>query len=328
MIKSLIYYEENRRMINCVEESIEEISQWDNLLKGSSTATFFQTKKWLLLWQNYFKAKALILAVYEDKQLIGLAPLSIINKKINFLGVTPVLDKELVTDFGDIICKEGFEKKVWQEILNYLKNNFPDKKIEFWFVRENSPSLEILKSLGGEASILEVSPFLILPRSWNDYLNNLKRKDRRELKRKIKRLRLNDFKIEWVKKIGKKTIKDFLVLMKKSKKEKDAFLSATMAAYFKVMIQNFKDTLIIGFLKLEGENIASVLAFCYQEDLLLYNSGFDPKFKYLSPGLLLKAFLIRYAIQKKFKSFDFLRGNERYKYNLGAIDRNLYKVIL
>ena len=39
-------------------------------------------------------------------------------------------------------------------------------------------------------------------------------------------------------------------------------------------------------------------------------------------------FLLKKSIEKKIEIFDFLRGNERYKYDLGAKDKLLYKVII
>ena len=73
-------------------------------------------------------------------------------------------------------------------------------------------------------------------------------------------------------------------------------------------------------------NIAVTLSFHYQDEVLLYNSGFDPEYGYLSAGLLLTADLIKQAIEQNKKIFDFLRGNERYKYDLGGKERNLYKI--
>jgi len=36
------------------------------------------------------------------------------------------------------------------------------------------------------------------------------------------------------------------------------------------------------------------------------------------------AFAIKRSIEDKMEVFDFMRGNERYKYDLGAVDKMLY----
>ena len=92
-----------------------------------------------------------------------------------------------------------------------------------------------------------------------------------------------------------------------------------------IIEEDGNEEIIIGFAKLGEVKIASVLAFKHQENILLYNSGFDPQYGRLSPGLILKAYLIKRAIERKFKIFDFLRGGERYKFELGAIGVKLYQ---
>jgi CelD/BcsL family acetyltransferase involved in cellulose biosynthesis len=44
----------------------------------------------------------------------------------------------------------------------------------------------------------------------------------------------------------------------------------------------------------------------------------------LSVGLINKAFSIQAAIEEGRESFNFLKGDERYKYDLGAHDESLF----
>jgi len=44
--------------------------------------------------------------------------------------------------------------------------------------------------------------------------------------------------------------------------------------------------------------------------------------------LLLHAYKIKDAIEKRKKTYDFMRGTERYKYDLGGKDMKLYKIEL
>ena len=45
-------------------------------------------------------------------------------------------------------------------------------------------------------------------------------------------------------------------------------------------------------------------------------------------GLLNKALSLKEAIEEGKHSFDFLRGTERYKYNLGAKDQVVYQMVV
>ena len=82
------------------------------------------------------------------------------------------------------------------------------------------------------------------------------------------------------------------------------------------------------FLKLDCKAVAGVFSFSNDQEVWLYNSGYNPKEQYWSVGLLLKAHLIKQAIEAGKKRFDFLRGSERYKYDLGAKDLQLYRIEL
>ena len=82
------------------------------------------------------------------------------------------------------------------------------------------------------------------------------------------------------------------------------------------------------FLKIDDQNTASIMTFEMGSEILAYNSGYDPKYDFYSVGLLLHAFKIKQAIENKKKKYDFLRGGERYKFDLGAKKIQLYKIII
>lgn len=52
-----------------------------------------------------------------------------------------------------------------------------------------------------------------------------------------------------------------------------------------------------------------------------YVGGFDPAFAYESPGTILMGHAIEEALREGAREFDFLRGQEAYKYEWGAVDR-------
>jgi CelD/BcsL family acetyltransferase involved in cellulose biosynthesis len=59
--------------------------------------------------------------------------------------------------------------------------------------------------------------------------------------------------------------------------------------------------------------------------MLFYLSGFDPQWAAFSPGVLLIAHAIEEAIREGQQEFDFLRGNEPYKYLWGAQDSSTWQ---
>jgi CelD/BcsL family acetyltransferase involved in cellulose biosynthesis len=52
-----------------------------------------------------------------------------------------------------------------------------------------------------------------------------------------------------------------------------------------------------------------------------FMSGFNPAYADLSPGKVMVAHSLRYAVEHGYQTFDFLRGDEGYKFSFGAAER-------
>ncbi len=59
-----------------------------------------------------------------------------------------------------------------------------------------------------------------------------------------------------------------------------------------------------------------------------YNAGMDPEARDLSPGIVGTATYLRDRLERGDRRFDFLRGNEAYKYEWGASDRHLTRLLI
>jgi CelD/BcsL family acetyltransferase involved in cellulose biosynthesis len=79
-------------------------------------------------------------------------------------------------------------------------------------------------------------------------------------------------------------------------------------------------------LRVDGTPCASYLNFDYDKRIWVYNSGFSYQYESLSTGIVLLVYLIEDAIARGYTVFDFLRGNETYKYRMGGVDAPLYQL--
>ena len=80
-------------------------------------------------------------------------------------------------------------------------------------------------------------------------------------------------------------------------------------------------------LSVDERPAAALFSFTWQDQWLLYNSGYDPRnFKELSTGVVLLARCIEHAIETGFRVFDFMQGNEIYKYRLGGHDTEVWRL--
>ncbi len=302
---------------------------FDSIAQKSDTASFFQTGNWLDVWLRHFDKKNLFLGIFDKDNLLGIAPLYISNSIAGFVGTQPVSGGQLLSDYGDILAVSGREKEVWETVFYKIKNHeLKIKNLEFNFVREDSPSFKILKNLEAKFEEIEVAPKLELPSSFEDYLILLDRHSRHEIKRKIKRAEKEGVKV--INFAGEEGLVDkMLELIALSSPEKKQFLNPEITAFFRDMMTTLFPMKALKILFLEYHNliIAGLIIFHYKDEYLLYNSGFDPEYSFLSPGFVLKVELVKKAIGEGIKKLDFLRGSERIKYDLGGKERKLYKLI-
>jgi CelD/BcsL family acetyltransferase involved in cellulose biosynthesis len=83
------------------------------------------------------------------------------------------------------------------------------------------------------------------------------------------------------------------------------------------------------FAVMEGRQAAALFNYDYNGRVWVYNSGFDPEaFSHLSAGVILTAKAIEKAIENGRTAFDFLRGDETYKYRFGAEDTTVHRIVL
>ena len=79
----------------------------------------------------------------------------------------------------------------------------------------------------------------------------------------------------------------------------------------------------IDLLSVGDRPVAAAFGFAESQAYYLYNSAYDPAFAEAGPGFVLLAAMIERSISDGLARFDFLKGDERYKYRLGAVERPL-----
>ena len=192
--------------------------------------------------------------------------------------------------------------------------------------------LSVLTSLAAERGYgvarqhEDVCPVIPLPDTWDAYLSSLDKKQRHEIRRKLRRAR-REARVHW-RVIGPQddletAMTVFIALHQKSHPEKDEFMDETMQAFFRAVAQVMQEAgwLQLSFLEVNGQPAASMLCFDYDDAIMVYNSGYDPYcYASLSPGIVCLAYCIQHAIALGRTRFDFLQGGEEYKYRLGGQD--------
>jgi CelD/BcsL family acetyltransferase involved in cellulose biosynthesis len=314
------------------QESFDSVwERWEEILPLSATNTVFVSPWWHKTWWDNFGegSDSLILSVSDDDQLLGIAPLMADgNGAITFLG-----DKDLY-DYLDFVVPRDKQDKFYSAMVDHL-SDLDWTNLELPSLPSGSPTLERLPELarakGWEVSVEEeeTTPKAELPGSWDEFLAGLRKKDRHELRRKIRRLDRESENRQYAAANGDSldgSMREFFTLLRASREDKSDFLTPDREKFFLDMAHELasRDQFRLYFLEVDGEKVAACICFDYGDDFLLYNSGYEPAYSRLSVGLINKALSIRTAIEENRKVFNFLKGNERYKYNLGGRDEAVF----
>lgn len=313
-------------------EDFEEIeSEWERILPDTFANTIFVTPWWQKVWWKHFgqSANLQILSVRHDYDIIGIAPLMLNDGVLSFLGDTDLFD------YHDFLVINGRESEFYNALCEYIVE-MDWQSMELKSLREGSPTLEHIKTLAEakgykvEIEHEDVSPFVTLPPTWDDHVATLRKKDRHELRRKLRRLDRDSEAKQYACDVPADHMDEFFTLMRASRDDKDDFLTPEREEFFKKLAVELssRDQFKLYFLEVDDVRVASCICFDYAGKYLLYNSGYNPEYSPLSVGLLNKALCLKDAIEEGRETFDFLRGDERYKYDLGGHDQSVYQMVV
>ena len=319
-------------------------SEWNDLLARSVTDVPFLRHEYLRAWWSslgggeWASAELRIVTSRDaSSRLVGLAPLMRLTggdgPRLHLLGSFEI------SDYLDLIVPPAQAESFVRGLLDFLGDE-PDgswQALDLYNLRAASPIrrlvLETAEGRGWRATEepLQPCPAITLPRSWEEYLQSLDKKQRHELRRKMRRAAAHSPAVEmrWIDQGEdlESATQAFLELMRLDP-QKSRFLTEAMEVAFRRLAAEAKqgDWLRLAFLEVGGDPAAGYLFFDYRNRLWIYNSCLNPAFSELSPGWVLTGLLIQWAIEQGREVFDFLRGGEDYKYRLGGVADSIYRV--
>ena len=317
------------------EETFDSVwNRWEQILPECVTDTVFVTPWWQKTWWDNFggSREPRILSVYDGDDLLGIAPLMSDGDSLTFLG-----DKDL-SDYFDFVVPRDRVGRFFPALWEFLSVG-DWTTLDLPSLPSGSPTLEHLPGLAKNAGMSvtveeeETTPTAELPATWDEFLAGLRKKDRHELRRKIRRLDRENTHRQYVADDGEVlngSMQDFFRLLRASREDKNEFLTPERETFFLDIARESvnRGQFVLSFLEVGGENVAACICFDYGGDYLLYNSGYDPSYSRLSVGLINKALSLQSAIEEGRKTFNFLKGNERYKYNLGGQDELVFRLTI
>ena len=314
------------------QESFDRLtSYWNDSSYRLKWGSIFVLPSWLEVWWQIFQpgTELYLIAVREQSDIIGIAPLQVREKEAFFVGSPDVCD------YQDFIVVPGREKDFFNVLLNDLEQR-GISQLSLESVRPDSTVMtslvDVARNQGFEVLCREgeVSVEMDLPPTWEEYLEGLDKKQRHEVRRKLRRLLGAGDVVYRCQEVSPQQVDGFmdifLRLFTLSREEKAEFMTARMESFFRSLAKAMAEIKLLrfGILEVDKMTTAMIMGFDYNETMYLYNSGYDPHYDSLSMGLLSKALCIRESIQRGKKKWDFLKGAEKYKYQLGGKEIPLY----
>jgi CelD/BcsL family acetyltransferase involved in cellulose biosynthesis len=228
----------------------------------------------------------------------------------------------------------------------------PWSAIDLRRLRQADPATDALATAFGKREIAEgwtlnleredVCPVIRLPEGaeLDGFLATLGKKQRHEIRRKVRRAESTG-PIELVESADPAADLDaFIDLHQRRWGERGLFPPTPGGEqgrqFVRRLFETFADaagidghpTVHLGFLTVGGKRVGAEIHFETAGSILYYNAGIDPDARALSPGVILLERLVRRAIERGKCRVDLLRGDEPYKYEWGAIDEPVQRILV
>ncbi len=291
---------------------------WAKAFTKNSIQAPFLTWEWHNVWFNTLGSGYSPLVFHIDEDIV--ASFAAKGNELIFSG------GDEIADYLDIIGLDQKKQSAWEQIIQMLREQ-NITSISLRNIPENSATKTFFSNRAQSTVEQEdTTPQFQLPISWDTYIESLSKKYRHELERKIRKFEREHPDSEIIE--SKNPAQDISILFALMEKddEKKQFLTEQMKSFFTSIAQTFPDQTALRYIALGDKKIAATISFVMNNIHYLYNSGFDKECCSIA-GFFLKAMNIKHAIERHASTYNFLQGNERYKYELAGIDFGVYKIV-
>jgi CelD/BcsL family acetyltransferase involved in cellulose biosynthesis len=318
-------------MILIKEVEFKEIEAgWRNLEAEGHVPTVFQTFDWMECWWKHLghRGKALLVGIYDGDEIIGIAPLYRYTMRVKGIPIFRMLGVMGAgeSDYNAFVLKKNRELDVCLVLLDYLKKI----KWDIFWLTDVHPETQTAKFFGSFLKEKKFHffikshtpcPYIELPASYEEYKKGLSkhvRQNTANICNKVMKLPgIEIRKIVDKNEIGS-AINDFIHLHQDrwNKVQQSGALSnlAVQKFHFEVATRLAR-YLDLKQLCINGKVIATTYSYNFNGRRLFYLPGMDLDYKQYRLGTAMIVFGIQDAISNGLREFDFLRGDEEYKFH-------------
>jgi CelD/BcsL family acetyltransferase involved in cellulose biosynthesis len=321
---------------------------WNAVYDADPEAQVFLSWQWLNGWLAHIKGPWLILAAKAgnsaDAPYVAFFPLRLqvtIEKSEVLCEVK--MAGNFAADYTGIVCMPDAENKVIPAFARYIKGmNWARLSLEN--VRMSERRFRLLLACFSKTGfqVTEVDrvskvdgidnslcPYAVLPNDWNSYLDQLSTKTRQKIRRLLKMVSAEgEYRITVAN--AETFAQDLQTLLRfweiKWRPRKGDLTDGLVRSNSIMLTRSFQSGLVFLPTFWQGDRPVAALATLMdprKRTFSFYITGRDEAYDGPPPGVILHAFSIRHAIENGFSEYDFLRGNEPYKYSFRCAERKI-----
>lgn len=319
---------------------------WDSVYAADPEARFFLSWTWLSKWLERAKSEWFILAAKpnaEASSYVAFFPLKLetsMGKGGGFYNRFCLAGDDFA-DYTGLLCAGEFQDRAIPAFAEHMRHmhwaklemrdlRISDERLQLFMQFFTGPEFKSIEKESYLRSNNETikCPAVSLPADWDSYLNDhLGSNTRQKIRRFLRKVENSEeFQITVAEEGSVERHLDILLRFWESKWGpgfSEAHLSYVLNAHRTMLRHCFNSGALFLPVLWKGDTPLAALAILIDaknESLLFFIGGRDETFRGIPPAFVLHAYCIRYAIDNGFTSYDFLRGDEAYKYAFGAED--------
>lgn len=304
---------------------------WWDLWRRCPNATPFQSPAWLAPWWDAFKPGQLfVIAVSGHGRLLALLPYYLeigpLGRRLLPIGIA-------ISDYQDILMEPRFADAVADALGARLAvMGWEICEMPELLIGASAFCLTCPSGCCAQTAAQSCAPVLRLPPNPVDVRHIVPKQRLRKWRMAQHRAeRRNGFSIRPIETGEAQNALDALVKLHRarwSSRGEAGVLADPRAVSFhrRALPELFASGLArLYALSFEGEIAAVYYGLLHRRRAYAYLSGFDPRYQFESPGTLLIGHAILEAQREGAAEFHFLRGDEAYKFEWGAVEHWTYR---
>ncbi|MFC1979986.1 GNAT family N-acetyltransferase [Chloroflexota bacterium] len=335
------------RVITDLKEFKSLAGVWNNLLqKCGDDNSIYLTREWLFTWWQHFgEGKKLnILLVEKERKVIAIVPLMRTEYKALFIRfhILETIGGPSLNYIG--IFPPENRQEAMAALLLYLENALRSNLVlKLSLIHDDSQVFDLLhrqvallsNDLLMQVRLKALAPYIPLSETWEGYFRSISHK-RRAILRQALRLLENSHTVELQEYTADSLddgLSEFFDLHQKrwqSVDIKSIFSNPKIQEFYRDVSSHFlkRGWLHFSCLMVDNQVASAVWSFIYNRKFHATTVARDVSYAKYSVGHLHYMYLIKDAIKKQLREFDFQQGEEPYKFYWTKTARKYMSVIV